>query len=559
MNNPSYYLSQVFLPNGNPASGAKLYSFVAGSTSIRQSLYNDVSLTIPALNPLIADSNGVFPQFYMTSAEYRFEINDAQDDQLYTRDYVSSNGGSGSGSGSIGNDSYKVAITSADTVPGYLSDKLVAGPYISITTSGNALEISSTLTSATSDHKVLTSLLDTTPSYLANKITVDETLSIYEIPGSFGHVLNLGSKGKVSTDGTDSSDYLINKIISNNTPIGTEIYNGKVNLTFDYSKLSGNLFNSPYSVWFSSSNGTLAGTNSFTFGDPSRLGALYTPSLQVMGSAIMGNRAGFWDDQWFTMHYDATGGTVQLTPGYSSTKFIYAHNTLNNASVVTDKASFNNLADGGMVFASMLPNTSEELIYLHTADGLSFNPTSFLLTAPSISTSAFCLNSLSTSGVLVNDASGNVSSVPTATFANDHLVYVDSLDTIPGYLGTKLAAGTNIGFSVTTDSHGDKLWISARSNMLLNPTYTTTNYIVVDTDTCVVSQTNSSITITLPTPAQSYNGRGVEIRNGGTGLLTINTVSGGIRGYTPGISGYGKQLFRCLKASDGNYYWMCGD
>ena len=145
------------------------------------------------------------------------------------------------------------------------------------------------------------------------------------------------------------------------------------------------LSNSPYAVWWSNAEGRLVGTQAFTFGDPSRLGALYVPSLQAIGSIIVGNKTGFWDDQFFTMDYSATGGTVQLTPGYSNTKFIYAHNNSGNASVVTDKASFANLQQNGIVFASLLPNTSEDLIYLHTDAEIQFNPTTKTFTIKNIS------------------------------------------------------------------------------------------------------------------------------------------------------------------------------
>lgn len=511
MNNSPWFLQQLFNNDGKPLAGGRLYTYEAGSTNIPQPVYVDKDLTQARTNPVIADAFGILPEYFLAQSEYKFVIKDANDNLIATRDYVSA--GSGSGSGTIINDTYKVKVDSIDPTPGYLYDKILPGPFV----------------------------------------TVAKTA------GSTGEAVVLAFKPVVSAAGSDVPGYLIDKLSSVNTPIGFQSLNGKVNLTFDYSKITSNLTNIPHAVWFSGADGTLQGTESFSFGDPARLGALYTPSLQVMGSAVMGNNAGFWDDSNFAMYYPAVGGTVQLTPGYSNTKYIYAHNNQNSASVVTDKASFGNLANNGLVFASMWPNSSEDAIYLHTATGLSYSPLTNILTTPNLSvTTALTLSTLTTAGILVNDASGNISSVPVSTFNDDHLVFVDSLDTTPGYLGTKLAAGTNIGFNITTDSHGSKLWISARSNMLLNPTYVTSNYVVVDTDMCVASQTNNDVTVTLPTPGSTYNGRGLYVYNTGTGVLTINTVSGGIRGYTPGITGYGKLMFRCLKSSDNNYYWICG-
>lgn len=504
------WFRQTFLDqNGNPLSGGSVYFYSAGST-VKKNIWLDLTKTNKAPNPMPLNSSGVpSNQYYFESGLYDIGIYNSNNELIQTLYNIETSGGSGT----VEVDSYKVMVDSIDPTPGYLFDKVIAGPFM----------------------------------------TVSKTA------GSVGEAIELAFQPVVSATGSDVPGYLINKLSSLNTPIGIESYNGKVNLTFDYSKVSANLTNSPYAVWWSNSNGNLVGTNAFTFGDPSRLGALYTPSLQVMSSMVMGNNAGFWDDSNFTMNHPAIGGTVQLTPGYSNTKYIYAHNNENNASVVTDKASFANLANNGLVFASMWPNSSEDAIYLHTATGLSYSPTTNILTAPNLAvTTTLTLSALTTAGILVNDASGNISSVPVSTFADDHLVLVDSLDTTPGYLGTKLAAGTNIGFNVTTDSHGSKLWISARSNMLLNPTYVTANYTVVDSDMCVVSQTNDNVTISLPTPGRTYNGRGLYVYGCGTGVVTINTVSGGIRGYTPTISGYGKLMFRCLKSSDNNYYWICG-
>ena len=189
--------------------------------------------------------------------------------------------------------------------------------------------------------------------------------------------------------------------------IGDVYFDGKEFFTKD--ETENKILNKPYAVWFSSIDGSLQGTQSFTFGDPDRLGALYVPSLQVMGSAIMGNRAGFWDDQFFTLHRASTGGTVQLTPGYSNTKFIYAHNNEGNATVATDKASFANLAQNGIVFASMLPNTSEDLIYLHTDEGAKYDPITKTLSVENL----FCSGYSDIGSLLVTkDSHGYSAGVP---------------------------------------------------------------------------------------------------------------------------------------------------
>ena len=141
------------------------------------------------------------------------------------------------------------------------------------------------------------------------------------------------------------------------------------------------------------------------------------------------------------------------------------------------------------------------------------------------------------------------------TVINDHLVLATTQDTTPGVLGTKLAAGTNIGFTVTTDSHGDKLWISARSNMLLNPTYVQTDYTVVDTDTLVTyNGTATSVTITLPPAGQTYNGRGIYISS--TASNATVTLSGTMAGDSGYFTGIGQRQIRCMKMPDSSWAWI---
>ena len=67
------YRWQMFY-NGSPAAGAKLYSYLSG-TSTPQPLYADAALGTPySPQPIEADANGVFPIMYMAAVAYRIEI-----------------------------------------------------------------------------------------------------------------------------------------------------------------------------------------------------------------------------------------------------------------------------------------------------------------------------------------------------------------------------------------------------------------------------------------------------------------------------------------------------
>ena len=209
-----------------------------------------------------------------------------------------------------------------------------------------------------------------------------------------------------------------------------------------------------------SGKGMLTSSPSFTFGDQASLGALRVPSLQAVSSIVVGNRDGFWDGQYFTMDYSSIGGQIRITPGYSNTKYFFAHNNEGNASVVTDKASFGNLSNNGIVFASMLPNTSEELIYLHTDDGFSYSPLTKTATVNKLA-----IGSFNTEGVVINDPQGNIKSVPYSSLSGDCLV-------------TKVGHGFFVGEPVRLDidASGAQSWSAAYADSTLN--HTATHYVV---------------------------------------------------------------------------------
>ncbi len=72
--------------NGRPLSGARLYSFLAGTTTPAP-VYADVALAVPLSNPAIADSSGRLT-FYLAPTSYKFELRTADDASVWIRDNV---------------------------------------------------------------------------------------------------------------------------------------------------------------------------------------------------------------------------------------------------------------------------------------------------------------------------------------------------------------------------------------------------------------------------------------------------------------------------------------
>lgn len=78
--------------NGSPLSGAKLFTYLAGTTT-PVSVYVDVDLTTPATNPVIADASGRFvPLWVDETVEYKYVLTDANDVEIWTQDNVNKAG-----------------------------------------------------------------------------------------------------------------------------------------------------------------------------------------------------------------------------------------------------------------------------------------------------------------------------------------------------------------------------------------------------------------------------------------------------------------------------------
>jgi hypothetical protein len=72
----SLSLSQQFDELGEPLSGGLLYFFAAGTTT-PQSAYQDYSLTLPYSNPIVLDSAGRVPNFYLADGQIKIRLANA--------------------------------------------------------------------------------------------------------------------------------------------------------------------------------------------------------------------------------------------------------------------------------------------------------------------------------------------------------------------------------------------------------------------------------------------------------------------------------------------------
>jgi hypothetical protein len=81
---PGYQQSDA---NGNPVSGARLFTYEAG-TSTPKPTFSDAGLTIANANPVVANAGGVFGPVFATTGDYKLEMQTPAGVVLWTADPV---------------------------------------------------------------------------------------------------------------------------------------------------------------------------------------------------------------------------------------------------------------------------------------------------------------------------------------------------------------------------------------------------------------------------------------------------------------------------------------
>src|SRR5690242_639511 len=96
----SLSMSQQLDEFGKPLAGGLLYFIEAGTTSTPQNAYQDSALTLPWPNPIILDSAGRVPQFYLADGSIKIRLTDSAGVQQLVADNILVVGpSSGSGGG----------------------------------------------------------------------------------------------------------------------------------------------------------------------------------------------------------------------------------------------------------------------------------------------------------------------------------------------------------------------------------------------------------------------------------------------------------------------------
>ncbi len=87
-------MTQLFAPNfqrvdanGAPYSGAKLYFYQSGTTTLI-TVYQDSAKATPHTNPVVADTSGAFPEIYIDTDPYKYVLTTSSGTLIETADAV---------------------------------------------------------------------------------------------------------------------------------------------------------------------------------------------------------------------------------------------------------------------------------------------------------------------------------------------------------------------------------------------------------------------------------------------------------------------------------------
>ena len=398
----------------------------AGS-SVYATVYSDAAGTTPMGNsdivPIQANAAGLFPVVFVP-------VDGAYDIKYYSPDLVPRDTyqgikpvGGGTGPGS---DTHTVLVDGLDSSPGYLLDKLLDSPGLvwSVVDNSGSKQLQPLLQpAALLDGKVKVSAGDGVPGYLAAKLQ----------PGTGVLVLDNGNTLDVSISTPWLSGWINQWLTDNYHPLPS-IQNGL--------------------VWVSDVDGKPAGHVNLSYSGT----VLSVPAINTANIALS-----------YLLRAESNTGRLDLTPDLISMvgmdggipdgsiswqlnlNGFRGQSIYGTWDIVVDRFGRNGQFPGRVQFSKELDGPGTQA-YIVDDDKLLYDGSK--LTVPALK-----IDNIG-AGSLGSDIDGNVVVLP----ASDNKVVVDASDTIPGYLETKIVAGTGIRITETTDGvNGKVMHVSATS------------------------------------------------------------------------------------------------
>jgi len=396
----------------------------AGS-SVYASVYADAAGTTPMGNsdivPIQANGYGLFPVVFVpVDGSYDIKYYSVEGVPRDTYEGIKPIGG-GTGPGS---DTHTVLVDGLDSSPGYLLDKLLDSPGLvwSVVDNAGSKQLQPLLqTAAILDGKVKVSAGDSVPGFLSAKVQ----------PGTGVLVLDNGNTLNVSISTPWLSGWINQWLTDNYHPLPS---------------ISSGL------VWVSDVDGKPAGHVNLSYSGT----VLSVPAINTANIALS-----------YLLRAESNTGRLDLTPDlismvgmdggvpdssiswYLDRNGFRAQSIYGTWDIIVDRFGRNGQLPGRVQFSKELDGPGTQA-YIVDDDKLLYDGSKLTVPALKIDSAG--------AGRLGTDVDGNVLIVP----ASDNKVAVDASDTIPGYLETKIVAGTGIRITETTDGvNGRVMHVSA--------------------------------------------------------------------------------------------------
>lgn len=220
--------------NGALAAGGTMQVYAAGSP-VHKPIYTDWQLLTPRANPMNLDGNGVAPQWFVGPGQVDIKVYDAQGGLIFSALNIDGAAATGSsqypvpsGPGYLYFDGttyswsavqmdHKVAISSTASAD-YLQNVVAGSASVTVTPTGNQLVLTANLAGAVGDRKVKTDSADSAPGYLTDKIVSGPGVTLGTLSTGGNDQLVVSCNGTVLTGAGDSQQgTLSQKLVSSAT------------------------------------------------------------------------------------------------------------------------------------------------------------------------------------------------------------------------------------------------------------------------------------------------------------------------------------------------------
>lgn len=209
---------QICDANGDPVSGARIYIYDVGTTTLK-TVYSDTALSVAAANPIITDSAGRHAIRYIATGSYKYHVKTSADVSIYDPlDNVDGRVPVGSGALAIANGG-----TGATTASAALSNLGGATAAELADVAADVADLAGAAASTERTHIATGTTAQRPASPIEGDIRRNTSSSVWELyNGSAYENIVLMPTGQTDPSATDSAEGLIEIAVQSEMETGTD-------------------------------------------------------------------------------------------------------------------------------------------------------------------------------------------------------------------------------------------------------------------------------------------------------------------------------------------------